>query len=425
MALIPGNPQPGPDDILSSLQAVESSARPYRWFILAGGVIVTFLLIFLFTGNGEETTYRTVKAKKGDLTVTVTATGTLEPVKEVTVGTEISGIVQEVLVDENDRVKKGQVLARLNTEKLEAEYSQAFASVNAAKAALVEATATLDEARENLKKLEELHRLSDGLTPSKQELSTARATMNRALAGEKSARAAIKEAEARLAVTEINLKRSVIRSPINGIVLQREVEPGQTVAASFSTPELFVIAESLTQLVLTAEVDEADIGRVRKGQEATFTVDAFPGRTFEARITRVLYAPTESSTTTSSESVVTYETTLRVNNSDLVLRPGMTATADIVVEQLTDVLLVPNAALRFTPPTEAPKQSLLASLMPGPPRRARSQKPKTGKKHIYTLKENQPVPVAVQTGSSDGTYTVISGSIKPGTEIIIEMTEAQ
>lgn len=424
MALFSSDRNAGADDIRRSLQAVESSSSRYRWPLIGGGAVLVLLLSFyFFTGSGNGTTFRTVKAEKGNLTVVVTATGTLEPVKEVTVGTEISGIVQEVLVDENDRVKKGQALARLNTDKLEAEYSQAFSSVSSAEAGLVEARATLDEARENLKKLEELHRLSGGLTPSKQDLLTARSTMNRAVAKENSAKASIKEAKARLAVTEINLKKSVIRAPINGIVLQRKIEPGQTVAASFSTPELFVIAENLTQLVLKAEVDEADIGRVHTGQPATFTVDAFPGRVFDAKITRVRFAPTASTST--SEAVVTYETTLRVNNNDLVLRPGMTATAEIVVERLTDVLVVPNAALRFAPPVEAPKKSFIASLMPGPPRRSRPPS-QNGEKRVWTVKEKQPAAIDVKTGSTDGTNTVITeGDLKPGTDLIIEMIEAK
>ena len=409
--------------ILQSLKSVESS-RNFKWplLIVGGLVLVGSVLFFLLSDDSDITSFRTVKAKKSDLTVVVTATGTLSPVKEVIVGTEISGVVQQVLVDENDRVKKGQTLARLNTERFEAEYSQSFSSVSSAEAGLVEARATLTEARENLKKLEELHKLSGGLTPSAQELQAAKATMSRAVAKENSAKASIKEAKARLSVTEINLKKSVIRSPINGIVLKRTIEPGQTVAASFSTPELFIIAENLTQLVLRAEVDEADIGRVKTGQPATFSVDAFPDRSFDAKIIRVRFAPT--TTTSTQEAVVTYETTLSVSNNDLSLRPGMTATAEIIVEKLADALVVPNAALRFEPPVEPPKRGFLQSLMPGRPPRVRPPAAEKGLRRIYILKENVPVAVSVETSATDGAFTAITkGNLKPGDDVIIEMMQ--
>lgn len=413
------------NEIRRSLQSVESTSSTIKW-VISGSIIaiITLILFWLFTTNSNETTFRTVKAKTGTLTVAITATGTLEPIKQVTVGTEISGTVQQIYVEENDRVKKGQLLLRLNTDRLEAEYSQSFSSVKSTEAGLVEATATREEASENLKKLEELYRLSKGLTPSNQELIAARSTVNRAVAKENSAKASIKEAKARLSVTEINLKKSEIVAPINGIVLSRKIEPGQTVAASFSTPELFIIAENLTQLALKAEVDEADIGRVKVGQVATFSVDAFPDRSFDAKITRVRFAPT--TTTSGTEAVVTYQTTLTVNNNDLVLRPGMTATAEIIVEKLTDVLLVPNAALRFSPPVEEPKTSLLSSIMPGPKFRRPQQNQKGGNKQVWIIKDNQPSPVPIKTGSTDGSNTVvIEGNIKSGTELITEMTNPQ
>lgn len=263
-------------EISRALDALKSpDGKKLRWFIAGGAVLLTLGgLYFAFGRSSDAVTYKTAAVSRQNLVIVVTATGTLEPVKEVQIGTEISGTVQEVLVEENDRVRKGQALARLNTEKLEAEHSQTASAVASAEASLVEASATVTEAGENLARLEELFRLSKGMTPSRQDLETARATVNRALAKENSARAAIKESRARLSVAEINLRKAVVRSPIDGIVLLREIEPGQTVAASLSTPKLFVIAENLTQLYLKVAVDEADIGRVRPGQEATFTVDA-------------------------------------------------------------------------------------------------------------------------------------------------------
>jgi HlyD family secretion protein len=409
-------------EISRALDALKSpDGKKLRWFIAGGAVLLTLGgLYFAFGRSSDAVTYKTAAVSRQNLVIVVTATGTLEPVKEVQIGTEISGTVQEVLVEENDRVRKGQALARLNTEKLEAEHSQTASAVASAEASLVEASATVTEAGENLARLEELFRLSKGMTPSRQDLETARATVNRALAKENSARAAIKESRARLSVAEINLRKAVVRSPIDGIVLLREIEPGQTVAASLSTPKLFVIAENLTQLYLKVAVDEADIGRVRPGQEATFTVDAFAGKSFPARITHVRYSPDAAESTSNKVAVVTYQTTLRVNNTDLLLRPGMTATAEVIVEKIENALVVPNAALRFEPEAEKPKQGFLASLIPMRPRRPPPQK-KSGERRVWILKDGVPQAVSITAGSTDGTHTVIAAAeLKEGSEVIVD-----
>lgn len=411
-------------EISRALDALKApGSRKLRWLLGGGAAIaVSVGLYFAFGRSPEGVTYKTAKISRQNLTILVTATGTLEPVKEVQIGTEISGTVQEVLVDENDRVRKGQVLARLNIEKLEAEHSQVLSGLTSAEASLVEASATVKEASENLARLEELHRLSKGMTPSRQELETARASVSRAVARENSARASIKEAKARLSVAEINLRKAAVRSPIDGIVLLREIEPGQTVAASLSTPRLFVIAENLTQLFLKVAVDEADIGRIRPGQNATFTVDAFPGKTFPARITHVRYSPEASQSTATKVAVVTYQTTLRVNNSDLLLRPGMTATAEVIVEKIENALVIPNAALRFEPQADKPKRGFLASLLP-PRRRWSPPQKQTGEKRAWVLQEGVPRAVAITPGSSDGTHTVLTSTeLKEGSEVIVEMT---
>jgi len=387
-------------------------------------VIVIVLLQWGIKHNGTTTEYRTTQAQRGDLTVTVTATGNLEPTNKVQVGSEVSGTIASVTVDYNDFVKKGQVLARLDTTKLQAQANQARAAVQSAKASLLQVQATVLEAENDLKRLQHVHKLTEGKLPSIQEIDAAEAVLKRALADEAMARAQIDEAEATLRVDETNLEKAIIVSPINGVVLERSVEPGQTVAASLQAPVLFTLAEDLAKMELHVDVDEADVGQVKKDQQATFTVDAYPDRIFPAHITQVRYG------SESSEGVVTYLTELNVDNSDLSLRPGMTATADIVVEQVKDALLVPNAALRFSPPaletggSSSSGGSLLSKLFPRPPRTTQKKQEETGdrkKQRVWTLRDNQPVAIPVTTGATSGIMTqVVSGDVTPGMQLIIE-----
>lgn len=262
--------------------------------------------------------------------------------------------------------------------------------------------------------------------PSKAELDTAEATLARALADEAVAKAAVAEARAVLSSDETNLGKGAIRSPIDGVVLNRRVEPGQTVAASFQAPVLFTIAQTLSQMELQVDVDEADVGQVKPDQEATFTVDAYAGRKYPARILRVGFGSQVK------EGVVSYLTVLSVDNTDLTLRPGMTATAEIVTTRRESVLLVPNAALRFTPPTagapgKAKKDtSLVGSLVPrpppGPPRMAASPKRETnGTQRLWILREGAPAPLQVTTGTTNGRHTeVLGGELEPGMLVITE-----
>jgi HlyD family secretion protein len=258
-------------------------------------------------------------------------------------------------------------------------------------------------------------------------MDAAEAAFERAEADEASAKAAVSQAEATVKANETDLSKLVIRSPINGIVLARSIEPGQTVAASFQAPVLFTLAEDLSKMELHVNVDEADIGKVHEGQKATFSVAAYPNRTFEARITQARFG---SSTTS---GVVTYETVLKVDNSDLSLRPGMTATADITVKKVENAILVPSAALRFTPPIQEEKQrpsgSLVSSLLPRPPRSASKQGENisANKKHqrVWTLKDGQLSSIPVTIGSTDGSMTeVLAGDIKPGMAVVVDTLSA-
>ena len=367
--------------------------------------------------------FTTQEAIKGNLTVTVTATGNLTPTSEVEVGSELSGIVKKLTVDYNDRVKMGQPLAYLDDIRYQAAVLATRAALASSKAKLAQAQATVTQKRQNLTRLRKADSISAGKALSPYDLESAEADYDRAKADEATARAAIQQAEANLMLDENNLAKTIIYSPVNGIVLARDIDVGQTVAASLQAPVLFTLAEDLTQMELQVDVDEADVGLVKEGQDATFTVDAYSDRTFQAKITQVRYG---SETT---NSVVTYKTLLKVDNPDLVLRPGMTATAEIIVEKIEDALLVPNAALRFAPPMingPAQKRGLVNMLLPRPPRNRRPNgngAMKTGPK-VWVLENDQLRPVPVKIGPTDGTNTVVEQSpLQPGTALVTDMVE--
>jgi HlyD family secretion protein len=281
------------------------------------------------------------------------------------------------------------------------------------------------ESRANLQRLQDVFKLSGGKVPSKAEMETAEAVQARAVANLASAKANVTQARATLSSDETNLAKASIRSPINGVVLARKVEPGQTVAASLQAPVLFTLAEDLSQMELQVNVDEADVGQVQKDQQATFSVDAYPGRKYPATISRVSYGSQVT------EGVVSYPTVLNVSNDDLSLRPGMTATAEISTAVRENALLVPNAALRFTPAATAGKQAssggILASLLPRMPRppstRAARNGNEKGSKQVWVLKDGQPVPVKIKTGLSNGRMTeVLEGDLKSGMQVITDAT---
>jgi len=396
-----------------------------RWPLLAGLALLLLAGYFLLRPSGEPAgpRFQTEAASRGDLTVSVSASGTLAPTNEVEVGSELSGIVEQVLVDVNDRVKKGQVLARLDTAKLQDAVVRSEANLAAAEAQVRQAAATVAEARSNLARLKHVAELSGGKVPAKSELDTAEAALQRAVAAQASADAGVAQNRAALKSDRTNLAKASILSPIDGVVLARKVEPGQTVAASLSAPVLFKLAEDLAKMELQVKVDEADVGQVKEGLEASFTVDAWPGRKYAARITRVSYG------SITTDQVVSYETTLKVDNRDLSLRPGMTATAEIVTAAVKDALLIPNTALRYTPPDTTPKKSrgLVSAMMPRPPsppeKKAGSVK-KPGTQRIWILQNSQPAPVDITTGLSDGQHTqVTGGSLQAGMAVITDTVE--
>ena len=416
------------DSLKQLLDQAPRGGRGVAWrrWLWAGGLVLVLggVFVALRGDKGAGGHYLTEAAERGALVVTVSATGTLQPTTSVDVGSEQSGTLAEVLVQENDRVKQGQLLARLDLAKLQDAVSKSRAALAAAEASVAQARATVAESRASLARMRQVAELSGGKVPSKTELETAEATLERAVANEASARATVMQAQAALKTDETNLSKGTIRSPVNGVVLSRKVEPGQSVVAAMTIPVLFTLAEDLTAMELQVKVDEADVSSVRLGQPASFTVAAWPARTFPATIERVGIG------STITDNVVTYKTVLAVKNDDLALRPGMTATASIVTAKRDDVLLVPNAALRFTPPArgaDARQGSFVSSLLPRPPSETKhSTAAPAGSPQVWVLGDDGPQAVPVKTGVSNGRQTeILGGELKPGMAVITEYQEGR
>ena len=427
------------DASAKELAAIVADARPShplkKWLIIATILsALAFSYWYFFASDDTETgpTYNTENLTRGDLSLIITATGNLTPTNQVTVGSELSGIIAEVFVDTNDFVEKDQPIAELDTTKLVQQTERTRATVLSAKARVSQATATVAEARANLSRLQDLHRLSGGKTPSKADLDAVLAASERSKADLESANASVAQTEADVKSIERDLSNAVIRSPVKGIILTRSVEVGQTVAASFTAPVLFLIAEDLRKMDLVVTVAEADIGRLANGQPASFTVDAWPSRTYTATVKRVSFGSVVTN------NVVTYNTELAVANDDLSLRPGMTATADISVAKSAQVLLVPNAALRFDPAIaaalgreESSSKTLVQSLTPGGGRKwwrgvdAPIAKPRTSGPLVWNLKNGEPAEIPVQTGLTDGRFTEATGEgLTEGMSLIVSAKPA-
>jgi len=419
-------------DITKTLEIDHSPSNrkvPKRWIIaiiLVAVVVVIALVFWRGSTSSSAVQYKTQEVQRGNLTVIVTATGTLKPINNtVSVGSELSGTIKTVEVDYNSKVKVGQILARLDTSKLEAQIMQYKSSLEAAQAKVLQTQATIKEARSKLAQYQRVRALSNNKVPSQADIDAAEATLERAIADDASAKASVSQAKATLTTYETDISKAVIRSPINGVVLTRDVEPGQTVAAAYQAPVLFTLAEDLTKMELHVNVDEADVGHIKESQKATFSVAAYPNRTFDARIVRANYG----STTTSG--VVTYTTVLKVVNSDLLLRPCMTATADIIVEKIENAVLIPSAALRFTPPVQEEKKSstsLVGSILPRPPSSENKQIGDSVNKkqqRVWMLKNGQLFAVSITIGSANGGMTeVTAGDIQPGMAVAVDTISA-
>lgn len=341
----------------------------------------------------EADRYRSEPVTRGRVVHEVSANGRLEARGTVSVSAEISGRIASVEVDFNDRVTRGQVLARFDRTTLNAQDEQAHAGLRAARTALREAELAAAQAALERRRVEELFR-SGAVSAAERDAAVAGAEQSEARVASARAQIGLQRAGDRIADT--NLARADIRSPIDGVVIRRAVEPGQTVAASLQAPELFLLAEDLQHMEVLAPIDEADIGQVRTGQQARFTVDAFPSETFSARVIEVRNAPVIT------QNVVTYEAVLTVDNPDLKLRPGMTASLRIISAEESGALLVPNAALRFTPP------DLQAS--------------RTAEHGVFVLGEGgSPHFVALEIGVTDGARTAVRGELREGAAVLVDL----
>lgn len=402
-------------DEIAALLGTERRPRR-RWVIRLTLLLVTLTILAASAlraarrgGPGAGPKFRTAAVARGDLRVTITATGTLQATTTVEVGAEVSGRILEMKVDANDLVKKGQLLAVIDPEQLRAAVDQASAQLAAADAAIRQAEVTRDETRLAAERARA--QIKEGLA-SQKDLEAAVAESSRAQAGVSSAVANAALARAALVSARSKLDKATIVSPIDGVVLSRSMEPGQTVTAGFSTPVLFKIAEDLTRMRLDVDVDEADVGRAREGQEASFTVEAYPSRSFPSRVLLLLNEPKTSS------NVVTYQGRLSVDNTDRLLRPGMTATATIVSDLKPDVVLIPNAALRFVPPAEGPGPGGPPGM--GGPRHAGEVVDKD-RKTAYVVEPTGLRKVAVRVGATDGTSTeLLSDEIQPGVQLAVD-----
>jgi HlyD family secretion protein len=405
------------DEVRKTIGA-DRSARSWGWralrYVVPAGVLLGLVaLVTLLRGgaNARGPAFETAVTKRGDVKVTVIATGTLQATTTVEVGAEVTGRLLRVNVDANDVVKKGQILAVIDPEQLRAAVAQSAAQVGSARAAIRLARATAAEATLTLARTR--LQVAEGLATTR-DLESATASAERAAANVDSAVASAALAQAALSQAQSRLGKTTIVSPINGMVLTRLVEPGQTVTAGFTTPILFKLAEDLTQMRLNVDVDEADIGRVREGLEATFTVDAYPERTFPSKVTSL------RSEAKTSQNVVTYQAVLSVDNNVRLLRPGMTCTATIVSETRHDVLVVPNAALRFVP--LAAQQGPLA----GGQKQVGIETDRPEKQRVWLLQEGKPVALPVRAGATDGIVTeIVRGELRPGMAVIVDVKDAK
>ena len=373
------------------------------------------VLLFLCGGLGAfalarrrhdeaSTRYVTAAITRGDLEVTITATGTVETMRTIQVGSEVSGRLQSVLAEANDRVKKGQLLAVIDPEQLRASVSEGQAQILASEAAVVQARATLTESRAAAARARK--QSAEGLA-SQKDLESALATAARSEAAVQSALANVALGRATLSAARSKLDRATVVSPVDGVVLSRLVEVGQTVTAGFSTPVMFNIAEDLTQMRLEVNIDEADVGRAKEGQRASFTVEAYPERAFPSKLTSLRFNPTTSS------NVVTYKAVLSADNHALLLRPGMTATATIITETKQNVLLVPNAALRFMPP----KQN-----GPGSAPQSAAVTPARGERGVFVVDGDHLRRIVVKVGASDGVHSELVGdALTSSTKVVVDL----
>jgi len=388
-----------------------SAKRPikkYFWFLgLFLVIVIAGAWGWANHSDGEKVSYVTLPLEIKTLTTTVSATGNIEPTNTVDVGIEVSGTISEVFVDYNDQVKVGQVMARLDTTKLNSKVVSSKALLASSQASISEAKATLKNAQHEWERVRAMYTSTGGNYPSKQEMDNTSTTVEKAKAQLAVAVAQSDQATAQLNANEDDLRKAVVLSPVNGIVLERKIEPGQTVVASMQTPILFKMAEDLTKMRVIVSVDEADVGEVKEKQKVHFSVDAYPNRQFEGIITQLRM------NSAIVNGVVTYEAVVEVHNNDLLLRPGMTANASIITGTFIDVPVIPNAALRFTPP-----------LPDNGDKKKHAKAQDDIGQYVWILKNDTPTKIKVMTGQSDGIMSIVqSSTLKIGDRIITGIDE--
>ncbi len=394
----------------------KSFLRRFWWWLIL--LLIAVLFFFLKANESESVVhYNSVQATKQDLIVTVSATGNLEPTNSVNIGIEVSGTLAEILVDYNDIVKQGQILAKLDTTKLESRVNSSKASLEVAKANLLESKLGMNDARYELRRVQGLFKSTNGNYPPKREIDKAKVLYQKSKATNQALLAKVHKSEAGLKSDEDDLKKAVVISPIDGIVLDKLVEIGQSVVASMQIPTLFTLAEDLKKMEVVVSVDEADVGEVKKGQKVTFSVDAYSLKIFEGVIKQVRM------NSQIVNNVVTYETVVSVGNEELLLRPGMTVSADITTKIFKDQILVPNVALRFSPPKIQEKKSSDFVLF-GPPPIKEKIDLSANTKRLWILEAGKAKAVPVEFGASDGVNTIVfSDIITTDTKIILGIQE--
>lgn len=374
--------------------------------VIIGVVMLAAVAVYFFWQKDKaDQKFRTEKITRGDITEAVTATGTVNAVTTVLVGTQVSGTVRKIHADFNSPVRKGQLIAEIDPATFEAQVDQARANVLNARANLAKAEVTQNDADRTLKRSRDL--FARGYI-AKSDLDAAETNFETSRAAAASAKAQVSQTEAALRIAETNMRYTKIVSPVDGVVISRNVDAGQTVAASFQTPTLFTIAQDLTKMQIDSNVAEADIGKVLVGQDVEFSVDAYSDSPFRGRVSEIRNAPINV------QNVVTYDVVVKVDNPEKKLKPGMTANVSIVVQSRKDVLRVPNAALRFR----------LAEKGGTKDRKDKGQKDRVQKEKgpgVWVLENRQPRRVSIKTGISDGAFAeVVSGGLEEGKEVIIE-----
>ena len=398
----------------------KSSKKIYIWVILILLLGSSAYYFFILKNSTQTQTfeYVTKKITRGDLSVVVSATGNLNPTNSVDIGIEVSGTIKEIYVDFNDEVEIGQVLAKLDTTKLQSEVDSLRASLTIAKANQKESEVGLRSKKSIYDRTLKMYKSSNGKYPSINELDDTKFTYETAISNLDATKAKVEQAIYNLKTAQQNLDKAVVKSSIKGIVLNKEIEVGQTVAATMSTPTLFTLAKDLTLMDLIVSIDEADVADIKKDLNVTFSVDAYPKKVFKGKIKQVRLNPI------AVNGVVTYETVVLVNNEELLLRPGMTASAKIVTKESVDKLIVPNGALRFKPKTQNKERKNTMSLVDPPKRPQGENKAKDLSKKdmspIFILENNEVKRVMVKVLDTDGkSSTVESKDLKVDDEVII------